>query len=415
MTPPPRAALLFILLAVLIDMMTVGVIMPVLPSLVGRFTDSKTDNAFWYGAVACAFGVANFLGAPILGALSDRFGRRPVLLASFTAMAACLTLTGLARSLAAIIALRFLSGFSQSNVAIAQAAVADMTAAEDRGKRFGLVGAMVGLGYILGPVCGGLLGSLDLRLPFFVAGGLAAANALLGFCTLPETLPPEKRSPLAWRRLTPLVAIHDLARLGGVGMLAVVIVLAYLAQFMLPATWALVMQFKFGWGPRETGWSLFAYGVMLVVAQGGLMRFVLARRSPRWVAIAGLVSGSVALAAYGFAWAPWVVYAAIACNVLGFMTGPALTTLVSQAAGEQGQGRVLGALAALNSVAAAVSPVIGSALLVAVSGLPGRDWRIGAPFYTASLLLAAAAAVAALTFRGGRGAGQPIVATTGSR
>lgn len=145
------------------------------------------------------------------------------------------------------------------------------------------------------------------------------------------------------------------------------------------------------------------------------MRFVLARRSPRWVAIAGLVSGSVALAAYGFAWAPWVVYAAIACNVLGFMTGPALTTLVSQAAGEQGQGRVLGALAALNSVAAAVSPVIGSALLVAVSGLPGSDWRIGAPFYTASLLLAAAAAVAALTFRGGRGAGQPIVATTGSR
>jgi DHA1 family tetracycline resistance protein-like MFS transporter len=244
-----------------------------------------------------------------------------------------------------------------------------------------------------------LLGSIDLRLPFFVAGGLAAANAVLGFCAMPETLAPERRSPLVWRRLTPLTAIHDLTRLGGVGMLAAVIVLAYFAQFMLPATWALVMKFKFGWGPRETGWSLFAYGLMLVVAQGGLMRFVLARRTPQWVTIAGLLSGSAALAAYGFAWAPWVVYAAIAGNVLGFMAGPAMTTLVSQAAGEKGQGRVLGSLASLNSVAAAVSPVIGSTLLVAVSGCPAGDWRLGAPFYASSLLLLAAAAVAAFTFR----------------
>jgi DHA1 family tetracycline resistance protein-like MFS transporter len=138
---------------------------------------------------------------------------------------------------------------------------------------------------------------------------------------------------------------------------------------------------------------------MLVIAQGGLMRFVLARRSPRWVAVAGLLSGSVAFAVYELSWAPWVVYAAIAGNVLGFMTGPAMTTLVSQAAGERGQGRVLGSLAALNSVAAAVSPAIGTALLVAVSGFPPGDWRLGAPFYASSLLLLAAAAVAAVAFR----------------
>jgi DHA1 family tetracycline resistance protein-like MFS transporter len=137
---------------------------------------------------------------------------------------------------------------------------------------------------------------------------------------------------------------------------------------------------------------------MLVLAQGGLLRVVLARRSPQWVTLAGLLSAAVAFALYGLAWAPWVVYAAIAANVLGFMCGPAMTTLVSQAAGGESQGRVLGSLSALNSVAAAVAPAIGSGLLVAVSGLPADDWRLGAPFYASSLLLLAAAAVAAIAF-----------------
>jgi DHA1 family tetracycline resistance protein-like MFS transporter len=386
-------------MAVLIDMIAVGVIMPVLPALVGSFSDSKADNAFWYGVVACSFGAANFIGAPILGALSDRFGRRPILLTSFSVMAGCLLLTGLARSLPVIVALRCLSGFSQSNVAIAQAAVADVTEPGLRGQRFGLIGSMVGLGYVLGPVLGGLLGAIDLHLPFFVAGGLAAANAAFGLFVMPETLAPEDRRPLVWHRLTPFSSIHDLASLRGVGPLAVVLTLAYLAQFILPATWALMMKFKFGWGPRETGWSLFAYGFMLVVSQGFLIRYVLARRSPRWLTMAGLLSASLAFVAYGLAWAPWMIYAAIATNVLGFMCGPAMTTLVSQAAGGESQGRVLGSLAALSSVAAAVAPAIGSGLLVAVSGFPADDLRLGAPFYASSLLLLAAAAVAAFTFR----------------
>jgi DHA1 family tetracycline resistance protein-like MFS transporter len=407
----PTGTIFFIMMAVLIDMIAVGVIMPVLPALVGSFVGSKADTAFWYGVVACSFGAANFIGAPILGALSDRFGRRPVLLTSFAVMAGCLVLTGLARSLAAIVALRFLSGFSQSNVAIAQAAVADVTEPGQRGQRFGLIGSMVGLGYILGPVLGGLLGGIDLQLPFFVAGGLAAVNSVFGMVVMPETLSAEKRMPVLWRRLTPFASIHHLASLGGVGPLAAVISLAYLAQFILPATWALVMKFKFGWGPRETGWSLFAYGLMLVVAQGGLIRLVLARRSPQWLTMVGLLSAALAFTAYGLAWAPWMVYLAIVGNVFGFMCGPAMTTLVSQAAGNESQGRVMGSLASLNSVAAALAPAIGSALLVAVSGFPADDWRLGAPFYAGGILLLVAAAVAAVTFR--RQAGRPSVAAAG--
>lgn len=200
MTPHLQTGtIFFILMAVLIDMIAVGVIMPVLPALVGNLSGSKADNAFWYGVVTCSFGAANFLGAPILGGLSDRFGRRPVLLTSFAMMAGCLLLTGLARSLTALVVLRFMSGFSQSNVALAQAAVADVTEPEQRGKRFGLVGSMVGIGYILGPVLGGLLGGIDLHLPFFVAGGLAAANSVFGLFVMPETLAAEHRMPLAQR------------------------------------------------------------------------------------------------------------------------------------------------------------------------------------------------------------------------
>ena len=194
----PTAAMPFIMATVLIDMISIGLIIPVLPLLVASFTGSQADQVFWYGVVTFSFSIANFFGSPILGALSDRYGRRPVLLLGFCALAVSFFVTAAAQALWVLIVVRLFSGAMQSNVAVANAYVADITPPEGRAKRFGMLGAMFGIGFILGPVIGGLLGSVDLRLPFVAAGVLALVNLGYGYWVLPESLPPEQRRPFEW-------------------------------------------------------------------------------------------------------------------------------------------------------------------------------------------------------------------------
>ena len=219
-----QAAMPFIMLTVLIDMVSIGLIIPVLPLLVGTFTGSSADQTFWFGVVTFAFSIANFVTSPLLGALSDKYGRRPVLLLGFFALALSFFVTALATELWMLIAVRLFSGAMQSNASVANAYVADITAPADRAKRFGLIGAMFGLGFILGPVMGGLLGAIDLHLPFFVAGTLALLNFLYGWFVLPESLPPERRRPLDWKTaLNPLKSFAELGQLRGVGVLVAVV------------------------------------------------------------------------------------------------------------------------------------------------------------------------------------------------
>ncbi|OYU76465.1 MAG: MFS transporter, partial [Burkholderiales bacterium PBB5] len=256
-----QAAMPFILITVLIDMMAIGVIVPVLPLLVGTFTTNTTEQTFWFGVVTLSFGVANFFASPILGGLSDRYGRRPVLLLGFSGLALSFLVTGLATALWMLIVVRIFSGAMQANAAVANAYVADISAPEDRARRFGLVGAMFGVGFTLGPVLGGVLGSINLHLPFFVAGGLAITNWLYGWFVLPESLPPDRRTAFKWSRANPLGALKGLRQLEGVGPLVVVIGLASLAQFTLHNSFVLYTTFKFGWGPAQNGWALFTVGL----------------------------------------------------------------------------------------------------------------------------------------------------------
>ncbi len=397
-----QAAMPFIMLATLVDMIAIGIIIPVLPALGGSFTGSQTDHAFWYGVVTFSFGVTNFFASPILGALSDAYGRRPVLLLGFCGLALSFLATSLATSLWMLVAVRLVSGAMQANISVANAYVADITPPQDRARRFGMLGAMFGVGFILGPVMGGLLGAIDLRLPFQVAGGLALLNLLYGWFVLPESLPAERRRRFSWRSANPVSALKGLTQLKGAGMLVAVVACAGLAQFVLYQCWVLYTTFKFGWGPLENGWSLAAVGVVSAIVQGLLLGRLLRRFSPRRLAVMGLVSSTLAFVMWGAATEGWMMYAIIFVNLLGATVSASIQSIISSAADPRNQGQALGAVGGLNSLMAVFAPAIGAPLLTLVSHLPQGDWRIGAPFYFCALLQGAALALAVAHFRSQR-------------
>ena len=394
-----EAAMPFIMLAVLIDMAAIGVIIPVLPALVGSFSSNPTDQVYWYGVLAVTFGVANFLAAPVLGAMSDRFGRRPVLLLGFMGLGLSFFGIAVSTTLWGLIVVRTVGGAMQANAAIANAYVADISAPEQRAKRFGLLGAMMGLGFIVGPVLGGLLGAINLHLPFYVAGGLTLLNGLYGYFVLPESLPVSQRKPFSWRSANPASSLQKLAQLKGVGPLVGVVAFSGLSQFVLYTVWVLYNNFKFGWGPEENGWSLAVVGIVAVLVQGVLMGRLLKLFPVQKLVIMGLVSSALAYTLWGAATEGWMMYAVIALNLLGGTVAASVQSLISSAADSKSQGQTMGAVSALTSLTAVVAPMLGAPLLAVVSHLPQGDWRIGAPFYFCAVLQLAALALAVLHLR----------------
>jgi MFS transporter, DHA1 family, tetracycline resistance protein len=393
------AAMPFIMLTALVDMISIGLIIPVLPALVGSFTGSQADQAFWYGVVTFSFGIANFFGSPILGALSDRYGRRPVLLIGFCGFGLNFFFTAMATSLWMLAAVRLVGGALQANLSVANAYVADITPPEQRARRFGMLGAMFGIGFILGPVMGGLLGAVDLRLPFFTAGSLAMLNLLYGYFVLPESLPADRRRAFDWRKANPVASLRELAQLKGAGLLVAVIACTGLAQFVLYTCWVLYTTFKFGWGPLENGWSLAAVGVVSAVVQGLLLGRILKRISPRRLAVLGLMSSTLAYALWGAATQSWMMFAIIFVNLLGATVSAAIQSIISSAADANRQGQTLGAVGGLNSLMTVIAPPVGAVLLTMISHLPRGDWRIGTPFYFCAALQAAALVLAVAHFR----------------
>ncbi|HEY8067424.1 MAG TPA: MFS transporter [Burkholderiales bacterium] len=393
------AAMPFIMATTLIDMVSIGLIIPVLPALVGSFTGSQAGQAFWYGVVTFSFGFANFFASPILGSLSDCYGRRPVLLLGFCGLALSFFLTALSTALWMLIAVRLVSGAMQANMSVSNAYVADITAPEGRARRFGMLGAMFGIGFILGPVMGGLLGSISLQLPFFVAGSLALLNLANGYFVLPESLPAERRRAFTWKSANPVSSLRGLAQLKGAGLLVAVIACSGLAQFVLYTCWVLYTTFKFGWGPRENGWSLAAVGVVSAIVQGLLLGRLLRFFSPKRLAVLGLTSSTLAYLLWGAASEGWMMFAIIFINLLGATVTASIQSIISSAADPRSQGQALGAVGGLNSLTAVIAPVLGAPILTMVSGLPKGDWRIGAPFFFCAALQAASLVLAVVHFR----------------
>lgn len=386
-----QASLRFILITVFIDMLGIGLMLPVLPSLVGHLAGSPDLQAYWYGAIMVTFGLVQFLAMPLLGALSDRYGRRPVLLASIIGLGFSYIVSATTTSLVILLLSRIVSGATSACFTVANAYVADITTPADRSKGFGMVGAAFGLGFIIGPMLGGLLtAGGDIRLPFKVAAGLALANALYGFFVLPESLPVERRRPVRLSKANPFGALMHLNGLHGVGLLLVVYTLVLLAQWILQTTWVIYTSFRFGWTPADNGIALCLVGFMAVLVQGVLLSRLLKRFGESRLARLGISSALVASLGYAFASSGWMLYVLIVANFLSFAATPALQGIISKSAHEDEQGLTQGALNAIASLSTVIAPMIGTPLLAQAAHLPPHDWRVGATFLASATLQAVA-------------------------
>ena len=391
-TQPVRtrnAALIFIFITVLIDVLSFGLIIPVLPHLVQEFVGgSISEAAIWVGIFGMVFAAIQFVSSPVQGALSDRFGRRPVILLSCLGLGLDFIFMALANSLPWLMVGRIISGIASASFTTANAYIADITAPEKRAKAFGMIGAAFGLGFIIGPLIGGLLGEIDLRLPFWFAAGLALLNFLYGWLVLPESLPPEKRAKrFDWSHANPFGSMLLLKRYPQVFGLALVVLLANLAHYVYPSVFVLFADYRFQWGPREVAWVLAMVGVFSVIVQGGLMGPVVKRLGERRALLFGLACGVIGFVIYGFAGVGWVFLIGIPISALWGFAGPATQALITQQVGADVQGRVQGALMSLVSLAGIFGPMLFAGTFALFIGDKAPAYVPGAPWLLAAALL----------------------------
>ena len=393
------ASLPFILITVFVDMLGIGLMLPVLPALVGVLAGSPDLQSYWYGALMVTFGIAQFLAMPLLGALSDRYGRRPVLLLSIFGLGIAYLISATTQSLVVLLLSRIISGGTSASFTVANAYVADITTPAERSKGFGAIGAAFGLGFIVGPALGGILASDDIRLPFWIAAGMALLNGLYGWFVLPESLPLERRRKLKISQANPFGALKHLKGLQGVGLLIIVYSFILLAQWILQTTWVLYTSFRFQWQPSDNGMALCLVGLMAVLAQGVFMGSLLKRFGEQKLAMMAMTSAMIASIGYGLIDQSWMLYLLITANFLSFTASPALQGLISKAAHETEQGLTQGALNSIASLMTVIAPLIGTPLLGMVSTLPADDWRLGATFFVSAGLQLIAILLARRHFR----------------
>lgn len=394
------AALAFILLTVLLDVMGVGLIIPVFPLLVTDLAHSPTLGAQMVGVFTAVYAVMQFVCAPILGALSDRYGRRPVLLASLTGMGLDYLLLTVAPNLGWLFVGRVIAGMTGASITVANAYLADVTPPEGRARSFGLLGATFGVGFILGPALGGVLGDVSLRLPFLVAAGLALLNALYGFFVLPESLSPENRGGRPGRGvLNPLVPLGALARYPLVRNLAAAFVLIGMAQQVIFNTWVLFTERVLGWSPAQNGVALAVVGLLSAAVQAGLVGVAMRVLGERGAIITGLLLGVVQYVLLGAARTGEMLYASIVIGSLAGIAGPAIQGLISRTVDPTEQGRVQGALTSVNSLVAIVGPLLATSVF-AYFTRPGNTLNEpGAAFYMAALFSLLGTVVAGVVLR----------------
>ena len=389
--PARSAAVIFIFITVVLDVLALGIIVPVLPALVVDFLGGDTARAArTYGLFASAWAAMQFFASPFLGALSDRFGRRPIILLSIGGLGFDYIFMALAPSVGWLFVGRVISGFTSASFATAAAYIADVTPPDQRAKSFGLIGAAFGLGFVLGPALGGVLGTVNPRLPFWVSAGLCLANALYGAFVLPESLPRERRSPFSWARANPLGSLRLLRSHHELFGLASVTLLYYVAHEVLPSTFVLYTQYRYGWDIRTVGLTLAAVGICTAIVSGGLVGPIVARLGERRAALTGLAFGAAAFSIYGGAPVGKLFLAGVPVMAFWGLYGPSAQGLMSKRVGPSEQGQLQGAIMGLRGLSGLVSPFIFTFTFATFIGPLAPLHVPGAPFLLAALLLVAA-------------------------
>jgi len=390
-----RAALAFIFVTILLDMFALGLVIPVLPRLIEDFLGGDTAGAARiYGLFATVWAVMQFLFMPVMGALSDRYGRRRVILLSNLGLGLSYVLMALAPGLAWLFVARVVSGITAASVSTAMAYVADVTPPAGRAVAFGRTGIAIGLGFVLGPALGGLLGSVDPRLPFWVAAALSLVNAAYGIFVLPESLPPERRRAFEWRRANPLGSLTLLRSSRKLAGLAGVMFLANIAHAALPATFVLYAGYRFGWDARDVGFVLALVGASSALVQGVLVGPLVRRLGERRVLLLGLLCGNVGFLAYGLAPTGLLFLAAVPVVALWGLASPTTQGLMSQQVGASQYGELQGAAGSVMGVATMIGPALFATTFAYFIGAGAPLHLPGAAYLLASLLLAAATVLA---------------------
>ena len=389
--PGGRRAAAFVVVTVLIDAMGIGIIMPVMPDLIRELTDLPLGAAaLWGGYLSFVYAVMQFAFGPTLGNLSDRFGRRPVLLLSLFALAVDYLIMGFAPTLWLLFAGRALAGIAGATYSTANAYMADVSPPDRRAQNFGLIGAGFGVGFVAGPLIGGLAGELGTRAPFFVAAALAMINFAYGALVLPETLAPENRRRFDWRRANPLGAARQIAGMPMVAWFFVAMFLFDLAHFAYPAIWSFYTKEAFAWSNAQIGLSLAIVGISFAVAQGWLIRLILPRLGEAGTAFWGFVVSIAGLVLFGLATEGWMVYAIIPFTGLGALITPAMTALMSRRVPADAQGELQGALSGVLGVTLIISPVLMTQIFGYFTSAGAPAYLPGAPFLGAAVLMALA-------------------------
>jgi DHA1 family tetracycline resistance protein-like MFS transporter len=388
---PTQAAFAFIFVTVLLDSMGIGLIVPVLPKLIKAFEGGDSSPAARIGGYfGAAWALMQFIFQPVLGGLSDRFGRRPVVILSNIGLGLDYILMAVAPNLWFLFAGRLISGITAATFSTASAYIADVTPAEKRAARFGLIGAAFGLGFVIGPAIGGFLGEIGLRFPFWGAAAFSLVNGIYGFFVLPESLPKERRAKFSWKLANPVGSFEFLMSNPALSRLAIAAFLQRLAHGSLPSMFVFYVDYRFGWSATTVGWALTAVGVAQMIVAAGLIRLSIARVGERGTLLLGLLFGISGFAAYAFAENGTVFMLVLPLIALWGLANPAIQSLQTQRVGADQQGRLQGAQSSLGGIADMIGPLVFTQLFAASIAPAAAVHFPGATYFLASILVVGA-------------------------